>query len=396
MLSQNVLTSVLPGSWLGILGGGQLGRMFTHAAQAMGYRVCVLDPDINSPTGAIADRHLCANYHDEAALDTLAKLCPCISTEFENVPAYSLAWLERQGQFVTPNHSCIALIQNRIAEKDFIRSCTPQTNIDTAPYLAIETTIDLDNIPAYLFPGILKTARLGYDGKGQINVTNHSELAAAWESLEHVQCILEQRLPLAYEISIILARGYDGQCVYYPAIENIHRHGILHTSTFPAIHINAVATQKIQQAAKIIAEEMNYVGVLCIEFFILKDGSIIANEIAPRPHNSGHITMDACTVSQFEQQVRIMARLPLGHIDTLGIGLMINLLGDLWFTKNSRITHEPAWEKIYAVPEAHLYLYGKNDARPGRKMGHLNLLAHSSEQISQVYPQICALLNIKP
>lgn len=395
MSSKNISTPIIPGSWLGMLGGGQLGRMFTHAAQTMGYRVCVLDPDKNSPAAACADDHICAHYDDHAALDALAQRCTSISTEFENIPAPSLARLEQQGVFVTPNSQCIALTQDRIAEKKLIHHYVARTGIDVAPYLAIEQETDLAQIPEHLFPGILKTARMGYDGKGQINVAHHAELVSAWQSLGQSRCVLEQRLPLAYEVSVIVARGHDGQSTCYAPIENVHRQGILHTSTFPAVHTDAETTQLLQHTAIFIAEQMAYIGVLCIEFFILQDGRVVVNEMAPRPHNSGHITLNACATSQFEQQLRIMARLPLGKTNMLRPGMMLNLLGDSWLTSKG-VIREPAWDKLCALPNAHLYLYGKNNARPGRKMGHINFVGDSMTHIVHTFSEACHLLNMQP
>jgi len=363
MILKNTYAPISPGNWLGILGGGQLGRMFTHAAQAMGYRVCVLDPDGYSPTATSADDHICAHYDDVAALDMLAQRCTRISTEFENIPATSLARLEQQGVWVTPGSQAIALMQDRIAEKNLIHRCAAQTGIDVAPYLAIETEADLADVPDKLFPGILKTARMGYDGKGQIHVANRAELSSAWQSLAYSRSILEQRLSLAAEVSVILARAHDGQYVCYPPIENVHRQGILHTSTFPAINIDTKTSELIQQTALILAE----------------------------------ITLNACSFSQFEQQVRIMAGLPLGHIHLLKPGMMLNLLGDIWFTgQEPQTAQEPAWENLCALPDAHLYLYGKNGPRPGRKMGHLNLLGNSIAQLTDTYMQACTILSIQP
>lgn len=397
MILKKTYIPIAPGNWLGILGGGQLGRMFTHAAQAMGYRVCVLDPDGYSPTATSADDHICAHYDDVAALDILAQRCTRVSTEFENIPATSLARLEQQGVWVTPGSQSIALMQDRIAEKNLIHRYAAQTGIDVAPYLAIETEADLADVPDKLFPGILKTARMGYDGKGQIHVANRAELSSAWQSLGYSRCILEQRLPLAAEVSVILARAHDGQYVCYPPIENVHRQGILHTSTFPAINIDSKTSKLVQQTALILAEKVSYIGVLCVEFFVLQNGSVVVNEMAPRPHNSGHITLNACSFSQFEQQVRIMAGLPLGQIHLLKPGMMLNILGDIWFTgQEPKTGQEPAWDKLCALPDAHLYLYGKSGPRPGRKMGHLNLLGNSIAQLTDTYMQACTILSIQP
>ena len=400
MSSHLTLSPILPGCWLGMLGGGQLGRMFVHAAQSLGYRVCVLDPAADSPAGAAADRHICAAYDEPEALRAFADLCVSVSTEFENVPAHVLALLQSWGVFVAPGSHCIALAQDRIAEKEFLHTCAAETGIDVAPYWVLQQKSDLLAMPTTLFPGILKTARMGYDGKGQIIVNQAAALPAAWETLASTPCVLEQRLPLAYEISVIVVRGYDGACAYYPVVENVHRHGILHCSTLPANHADAALSERVQRAAQIIAKRMDYVGVLCVEFFVLQDGCVVVNEIAPRPHNSGHITADACLTGQFEQQVRAMTRLPLGSTQQLAAAMMINLLGDLWPNgptgEKMDQTLQPAWEKILALPEVRLHLYGKSEARQGRKMGHLNLLASDFAQAQKIYQQVCGLLNLQP
>ena len=303
---------ILPGSYLGILGGGQLGRMFTQAAQAMGYKVCVLDPGSDSPAGSIAEKFIQADYTDSAALKEMAALCPSVSTEFENVPAQALDELEALGVFVAPRSSCVSLAQNRVAEKKFLATWKSETNIGPAPYAVVEHDADISHIPADLFPGILKTARMGYDGKGQITVYTAADLPAAWAELSKVPCVLEKRMDLDFEVSALVVRGYDDAVVAYPVSQNIHRDGILHTSTVPAPSLKPAQEKKIVEAAKALIRKIDYVGVLCVEFFVLKNGDIVANEIAPRPHNSGHYTMDACVSSQFEKQVRAMARLPLG------------------------------------------------------------------------------------
>jgi 5-(carboxyamino)imidazole ribonucleotide synthase len=288
-----------------MVGGGQLGRMFCFAAQAMGYRVAVLDPDENSPAGAVADRHLRAAYDDETSLTELARLCAAVSTEFENVPAASLDFLART-TFVSPAGRCVAVAQDRIAEKRFIAS----SGVTVAPYVVIESSdalaaLDDAKLEAVL-PGILKTARMGYDGKGQIRVRNAEEVREAHASLGGVPCVLEKRLPLKFEVSALIARAASGASVVYPLAQNTHRDGVLSHTIVPAPDASPTLVQQAQQAALQIADKLGYVGVLCVEFFILEDGSLVANEMAPRPHNSGHYTVDACATSQFEQQVRAM------------------------------------------------------------------------------------------
>ncbi|MGE0801080.1 MAG: 5-(carboxyamino)imidazole ribonucleotide synthase [Lautropia sp.] len=365
-----------PGSWLGVLGGGQLGRMFCAAAQSLGYRVCVLDPDPGSPAGGVAERHLQADYLDAAALAEIAALCSAVTTEFENVPAAALATLARRVR-VTPSAAAVAVAQDRIEEKAFLAGC----GVPVAPHRAVHGAADLDGLDDLaaadaLLPGILKVARLGYDGKGQARVATVAEARAALAGFANgaapPPCVLERRLELACEVSVIVARGLDGQAVTWPVGENVHRAGILSTTTVPAA-IDAALAARARDAALTIATRLDYVGVLCVEFFVLADGRLVANEIAPRPHNSGHWTIDAAVTSQFEQQARIMAGLPLGATDALWPSLMLNILGDAWLAGGSR--REPDWAAVLAQPGAKLHLYGKAEARAGRKMGHLTIIA---------------------
>ncbi|MBY4895456.1 5-(carboxyamino)imidazole ribonucleotide synthase [Cupriavidus sp. AU9028] len=388
----NPQAPILPGAWLGMLGGGQLGRMFTHAAQAMGYKVCVLDPDQDSPAGAVADKHICAGYHDDAALAEMGRLCAAVSTEFENVPSMSLDRLEQLGAFVAPRGYCVSIAQNRIGEKKFFASCAERTGVSTAPHWVIQHDADIDQLPEGLLPGILKTARMGYDGKGQARVKSRDDVRAAWKAMQQVPCVLEKMLPLAYEVSVLAARGADGQTATWPLAENVHRDGILFSTVMPSRQVSPEIAARAREAAAIITGEMGYVGVLCIEFFVLTDGSLVANEMAPRPHNSGHITMDACETSQFEQQVRAMARLPLGSTRQHSPGKMLNLLGDVWYEFGLERT--PAWHEVVAHPGARLHLYGKSDARPGRKMGHVNCVGERAEDADRAFDAALAALHI--
>ena len=296
MTMPRVNLPLTPGDWLGMLGGGQLGRMFCMAAQSLGFRVCVLDPAEDSPAGSVADRHLRADYLDEAALAELAGLCSAVSTEFENVPARALEFLARSC-VVSPSAAAVATVQDRIREKAFIRDA----GIPVAPYAPIVQVSDLDAADPGLFPGILKVARLGYDGKGQAGVASLDEAREAFRDFGEVPCVLEKRLSLELEVSVVVARGVDGQTLAYPVSENVHVAGILATSTVPARVSQDVAARAT--AATIgLARALDYVGVLCTEFFVLEGGQLVANEIAPRPHNSGHYTIDACVTSQFEQR----------------------------------------------------------------------------------------------
>ena len=358
---------------LGVMGGGQLGRMFVHAAQALGYRTVVLDPDPESPAGLVAHEHLQADYLDEAALTRLAAVSDAISTEFENVPADALRRLAQQ-RFVAPAGDCVAICQDRADEKAHFQ----RSGVACAPYAVIRSEADLAAVPASLLPGILKTARMGYDGKGQVRVKTAQELAEAFRALKGVPCVLEQMLPLQLELSCIVVRGDDGQIVHFPVQQNLHRDGILAVTQVPAPSVSAALQQQVVESASRIAAEMGYVGVLCVEFFLLQDGSLVVNEMAPRPHNSGHYTMNACDVSQFEMQVRAMAGLPLRPPRLHSPTVMLNLLGDLWFDA-AGTERTPPWGEVLALPGTHLHLYGKLSARPGRKMGHLNITAETPE-----------------
>lgn len=379
---------VLPGGWLGMMGGGQLGRMFCHAAQAMGYRVAVLDPAQDSPAGAAADLHIVAGYDDQAGLAQLAQRCAAVTTEFENVPAASLEFLAASSCQVSPDGRAVGIAQDRMAEKSFISSL----GVPVAPYAEIHTAADLAAASPSLFPAILKAARLGYDGKGQARVRTLAEAEAAFTDLGGVPCVLEAMLALKYEISVLVARGFDGQAVTYPASENAHRDGILAVSTVPAPHVSPALVDRASEAARTIAAGLDYHGVLCVEFFVLDGERLVVNEIAPRPHNSGHYSIDACIVSQFEQQVRAMAGLPLGSTELLAASVMLNVLGDVWFENGA--SREPAWTSVLAVPHAKLHLYGKTDARPARKMGHVTCVGQTVPEASAAAAAVAAALHI--
>lgn len=381
---------ILPGATLGVLGGGQLGRMFAHAAQAMGYFTAVLDPDGNSPAGRISHHHVRTAYEDPDGLARLAALSDAVTTEFENVPAQALRTLGAERP-VAPAADAVAIAQDRAREKAHFGAC----GVPCAPYAVIETPGQLEAVPPALLPGILKTSRMGYDGKGQARVATPVELAAAWEAMGRVPCVLEKRLPLAFECSVIVARGHDGACVHLPVQRNLHRDGILAVTEVHAGNVPADVAQQAVAAAKSIADGVAYMGVLCVEFFVLEDGSLVVNEIAPRPHNSGHYSQNACDVSQFELQVRTMARLPLVQPRQHSAAVMLNLLGDLWFAQGPQ-ERTPAWEAVLALPGTHLHLYGKAQAKPGRKMGHLNVTAPTAEAARATALQAAALLGIAP
>jgi len=378
---------------LGMLGGGQLGRMFVHAAQALGYRTVVLDPDPASPAGLVAHRHIACGYLDAEGLAELARESDAISTEFENVPADALRLLARS-RIVAPSGDAVAVCQDRAAEKAHFTAC----GVACAPHAVIDSSEQLAAVPDALLPGILKTARLGYDGKGQIRVADRAELQAGWAALGQVTCVLEARLPLAFEVSVIVARNAAGQVVHFPLQQNLHRDGILAVTTVPAPDLTPALQAQAVEAAETIAARLGYVGVLCVEFFVLQDGGLVVNEMAPRPHNSGHYTIDACDVSQFELQVRTMAGLPLVAPRLHSPTVMLNLLGDLWFDAegHEHLPRIPDWAGVLALPGMHLHLYGKTEARRGRKMGHLTVTGATPEAVRAAALQACALLGLAP
>lgn len=383
--------SASPATWLGVMGGGQLGRMFAHAAQAMGFKVAVLEQEEDCPAGQVADRLIRTSYVDVGGLDELAQLCSAVTTEFENVSAESLATLAAS-TYVAPAAAGVSVAQDRIAEKRFFVTCAATAGVSPAPHKAIATEADMDDIPEDLLPGILKTVRMGYDGKGQVRVRSVADVRRAFAEMQGVPCLLEKMLPLAYEVSVLVARGADGVAVVYPIAENVHRDGILFTTTVPSDHVSDDVAKKAQHAALTIIAGLDYVGVLCIEFFVLTDGSLIVNEMAPRPHNSGHYTIDACITSQFEQQVRAMARLPLGDVRQHSPAVMLNILGDVWYDGDA--IREPAWDRILALPGAHLHLYGKAQPRRARKMGHVTFVAPTLVQAQEQLRTACTILGI--
>lgn len=373
----SALPFIAPGATLGVVGGGQLGRMFVQTAQRMGYRTAVLDPDPQSPAGRIAHRHLVADWHDTRALDALGAEAAAVTTEFENVPAAALVRLATHCR-VAPAGRAVAVCQDRAEEKMQFERC----NVPCAPHALIDHLEPLEAVDPALLPGILKTARLGYDGKGQVRVRTVDELRAAWRMLGAVPCVLERLLPLAAEISVIVARGGNGETVALPVQHNLHRDGILAVTHVPAPGIDVELAEAASAAARDVAESLDYVGVLCVEFFVLDDGQLIANEMAPRPHNSGHYSLDACDVSQFELQVRTLTGAPLAMPWLHSSAVMLNLMGDLWLHEGTRPV-DPDWAGVLALPGAHLHLYGKAEPRAGRKMGHLTLTAVSSDAAEQ-------------
>ena len=382
--------SILPGATLGVMGGGQLGRMFVHAAQEMGYFTAVLDPDVTSPAGLVAHYHVEAGYLDEQGLAQLMQRSAAITTEFENVPAGALVTLGAHRP-VAPTADAVAVCQDRAEEKAQFR----RSGVPCAPYALIDTPERLAAVADELLPGILKTARLGYDGKGQAVVADRAALAAAWDTLGRVPCVLEQKLPLALELSVVVARSAAGEVVRLPVQQNLHRDGILAVTQVPAPDASPALQQQAADAAAKLAADLQYVGVLCVEFFVTADGRLVANELAPRPHNSGHWSIDGADCSQFQLQVRTLCGLPLLAPRQHSAAVMLNLLGDLWFAHGDT-AQTPPWAEVLALPGTHLHLYGKALAKHGRKMGHLNITAPTAAAARATALQAATLLGIAP
>lgn len=363
---------ILPPAMLGILGGGQLGAMFTVAAKTMGYQVTVLDPDPDAPAAQFADVHLCFDFNNAEALQNMAK-CAAVTTEFENVSAESMRWLA-QYTVVSPSGDCVAIAQDRQQEKEWIA----RAGLTTVPYTVISTESDINDSLNALLPGILKTATLGYDGKGQIAVDSLAELQAAFTRLQQVRCVLEKKVDLHAEISVLVARLNNQHTVCFPPAENQHQNGILAYSVVPA-RLPQPVLKQAENMANQLAQAMDYQGVMAVEMFVAgNEMQLLVNEIAPRPHNSGHYTLDACISDQFQQQVRLMCGLPPAATDLLMPCCMANILGDVW-PENG----EPNWNAVLNHKTACLHLYGKKQVRPGRKMGHFTVLADNPDQAWQ-------------
>ncbi len=342
--------------------------MFCMAAQSLGYRVAVLDPGAESPAGSVADRHIIADYLDAEGLASLRELCSGATTEFENVPAAALEYLARERR-VTPAAASVAIAQDRISEKTFVSG----HGFPVAPFTILRKGCDVARVDRDLLPGIVKCARFGYDGKGQVRVRTREDVAAAFAAMNGNPCVLERMIDLQGEISVIVARDDDGNLATWPIAENRHRDGILDASIAPA-RVDPGVASEARTIATALAAALDYRGVLCVELFIGPDNALVVNEIAPRPHNSGHYTIDACVTSQFEQQARILAALPMGDTLQHTPAVMLNLLGDVWFDRGKATPREPDWARVLAHPQAKLHLYGKREARRGRKMGHVTCL----------------------
>ena len=364
---------VPPGAWLGLLGGGQLGRMFCMAAQSLGYKVAVLDPGSESPAGSVADRHIVADYLDPDALATLRELCQGATTEFENVPAAALEFLARELR-VTPGAASVAIAQDRVSEKTFVSG----HGFPVAPFAILREAADVARLDSDLLPGIVKSARFGYDGKGQIRVRTQDDVGNAFGAMD-AACVLERLIDLAGELSVIVARDDSGNVATWPVAENQHRNGILDMSIVPA-RVDGEVAREARAMATALAAALDYRGVLCVELFIARGDGLLVNEIAPRPHNSGHYTIDACVTSQFEQQARVLAGLPMGDTRQHTPAVMLNVLGDVWFASADTSAREPDWAHVLAHPQAKLHLYGKREPRRGRKMGHVNCLGATLDE----------------
>ena len=360
---------VLPGSAIGVLGSGQLGRMFAIAARRMGYRVHTLSPDEDTPTGQVADLEINAPYEDLDAIEKFAAAVSVVTFEFENVPAATAAAAEKCAP-VRPAGHILHTTQHRLREKTFLLNA----GLPITPFRRVASLAGLSQAAAELgLPAILKTAGFGYDGKGQHRVASAEDFQAAWNTVARSESVLEAFVDFEREISVVAARGSNGEFIHFGAIENQHSNGILRVSLAPARVEDSLVAQAVD-IARTVLEKLEVVGVLCVEFFVTRDGRLLINELAPRPHNSGHYTVDANVTSQFEQQLRAVCGLPLGSPKQLSAAAMVNLLGDIW-SKG-----EPNWTAATAVPNVKLHLYGKLEPRPGRKMGHITALAPTVDQ----------------
>lgn len=373
---------LLPGATVGVVGGGQLGRYFVLEARRLGYHTWVLDPDQNAPAMQLAEHCLIAGYDDEDALKQLGKVCDAVTIEFENVPAKSLELLDTLCR-VAPTADSIRVAQDRDLEK----KTAQMHGLSPVPYAII---LNVGDIPAAAdsveFPAILKTSRLGYDGKGQHVCHNQQELVDAFNAVGQAECVLEQRIDLLAEVSVVLARRSDGETAVFPLSRNVHVGGVLSTSTVPS-GLDTEVLSHAENLARKLADGLNYVGILAVEFFIDRDGKVLFNEMAPRPHNSAHYTLDATVTSQFEQQLRALCNLPLGNTKLLSPVCMTNVLGDIWSDG------DPDWLSVFNQAGTHLHLYGKSEARAGRKMGHINCLCETSEQALQCAQDIHSKLS---
>ncbi|HEY3824586.1 MAG TPA: 5-(carboxyamino)imidazole ribonucleotide synthase [Bryobacteraceae bacterium] len=364
--------TILPGSTIGVLGSGQLGRMFAISARRLGYRVHTYSPDRDSPTGQIADVEVDAPYEDLDAVRKFAAAVDVVTFEFENVPAPTAA-AAAECTLVRPAGEVLHTSQHRLREKTFLRD----HGFPVTRFERIAEAGDLCRVVPDFGPAILKTAGFGYDGKGQYRVQTLAEAEAAWDAMGRQEAVLEAIVDFEAELSVVGVRGVDGECVFFTPSCNHHVAGILDVSFSPAPFGRQVANAAITITRGIL-EQLDVTGVLCVEFFLTRNYTLLVNELAPRPHNSGHLTIDACVTSQFEQQLRSVCGLPLGSTEMPRPAAMANLLGDVW------ADGEPQWEAALALPDVKLHLYGKSEPRPGRKMGHLTATAASAKVAEQL------------
>lgn len=390
---------------LGILGGGQLGCMLAQAAQEMGVQVRVYEPSAHAPASRVTPHITNQPWDDWRAVDAFTEACDAIGLEFENIPYATLQRVqEKSGQRLFPNAAAVQIAQDRLSEKAFFDKLSPTTGLSSVPWLPIRCAADWDAVPPNMFPAVLKTARYGYDGKGQQTINTPSEGRAAWQQMQRSDCVLEKRVALTGEYSVVIARAQDGSVSSLPIQKNIHRNGILfyteadHRGSLTGAN---VPTSKLLSAASHIAQTLDYVGVLCVEFFAVQDTTsphglrFYINEIAPRPHNSGHHSLNSCNFSQFHLQARCLLGLPLPTVYTHAHAGMINLLGDVWHDSSGEI-REPDWAAIVQESGAHLHLYGKQSVRIGRKMGHINLCATTAEELLTLRNRIIQRLQLPP
>jgi 5-(carboxyamino)imidazole ribonucleotide synthase len=365
----SLFKTILPGQTIGVIGGGQLGQMMTLAAKSIGFRVIVLDPTPNSPCGQVADEQIVAAYNDLAAVKILAEKSDVITYEFENIDANALSWLTKHA-YVPQGTEILRVTQNRIYEKATIQ----KAGVPVVPYEVILNQTELEHGLENLgYPAVLKTATGGYDGKGQLVIkTEHDRIFAA-SLLSTGPCVLEQWIPFTKEVSVIVSKNPDGETAVFPVAENIHCNNILHQTIVPA-RIDKETEEKAMAAAKKIAEFLHLIGTLAVEMFVTEDGEIYINELAPRPHNSGHYSIEACMTSQFEQHIRAICNLPLGSTALLKPAVMVNILGEHL---------EPLLENLHHFKHWKIHLYGKNEAKPGRKMGHLTRLCNDTDEALQ-------------
>jgi len=381
MSARNSSDPILPGATIGVLGGGQLGRMFAMAARRLGYRVHTLAPEHDTPTGQISDEEVVAAYDDLDAVRAFAQKVDVVTFEFENVSTLAATTAEAFA-FVRPSGQALHVAQHRFREKTFL----VQHGLPVSPFAPVRSREELVKaITSVGSPAVLKTAAFGYDGKGQATVTDQKTCEAAWAAMTQQDAVLEKFVNLDREVSVLGARSVRGEFSSFGPIENAHARHILDVSAAPAGVPERMAKEAIDITRQVM-EALDYIGLLCIEFFVTRDGRLLVNELAPRPHNSGHLTFDACRTSQFEQQLRAICGLPLGSTELLQPAAMANLLGDLWEGG------EPNWAAALAFPSVKLHLYGKSEARPGRKMGHLTAMAPTRDEAIQAVTRARAAL----